>query len=65
MDSKKDVIKYLKGDKNAGDFSSEVKSLLDGLAKFANLDNYRMMQAAFTEISKYYEVAQDTFEKIS
>ncbi len=53
MHEKKDIIKYIKGDKSAGEFNSGQKKLLNNLSKIIKEDNYSEMQYAFEEAAMF------------
>lgn len=53
IESKKDVLKYVKGDKSAGDFNAGQKKLLNNLSKLIKEDNYSEMQHAFEEAAVF------------
>ena len=62
---KKDVLKYVKGDKSAGDFNSGNKKLLNNIAKQLKEDNYSEMQYAFEEAAMFQKVAQKVYKTLS
>jgi len=53
FESKKEVLKYVKGDKSAGDFNPGQKKLLNNLAKLIKEDIYSEMQHAFEEAAVF------------
>lgn len=49
LEEKKDILKYLKGDKSAGEFNSGQKKLLNNISKQIKEDNYSEFLHAFEE----------------
>jgi len=66
QDEKKNILKYVKGDKSAGDdFNSAKKKLLNNLTKIIKEDTYSELQYSFEEAHHYQKLAQKIYKTLS
>jgi hypothetical protein len=65
LNNKKDVLKFCKGDKSAGDFSAGHKKILTSLSKVLKEDNFSDLQVSFAEAELFYKVAQELYIRLS